>query len=74
MTAPHSEPGQVIYLPPGTRGSLIIARDAEAGGTTEGIAIPETGTLPWRGCKHEARLHPACRLPRPYPAMASVQK
>lgn len=52
VIAPHFESGQVIYLPPGTLGSLILARAAEKAGTAEGVAFAETGTLPWLVRKH----------------------
>ena len=45
--APHLSSGQVIYLPPGTFGSCVMARAiADAGGPHD-IAIAEAGTLPW---------------------------
>ena len=50
--APFFEPGQVIYLPPGTLGSLIFAFAAEKAGTAVGVAFAETGTLPWLVRKH----------------------
>ncbi|MBB93831.1 MAG: glycerol-3-phosphate dehydrogenase [Rhodobacteraceae bacterium] len=50
--APHLSAGQVIFLPPGTLGSMIFARAAEAAGTAQGVAFAETGTLPWLVRKH----------------------
>ncbi len=50
--APHLEPGQVVHLPPGTLGTLIFARAAEAAGTAQGVAFAESGTLPWLVRKH----------------------
>lgn len=45
--APHLASNQVIYLPPGTFGSYVMAREiADAGGPGD-IAIAEAGTLPW---------------------------
>lgn len=52
VVAPHLKPGQVIYFPPGTLGSLIFARAAHAAGTDRGVAFAETGTLPWLVRKH----------------------
>ena len=50
--APHLRPGQVVFLPPGTLGSLIFARAAKDAGTADGVAFAETGTLPWLVRKH----------------------
>lgn len=45
--APHLEDGQVVFCPPGTFGSYVMARIArEAGGARE-VAFAETGTLPY---------------------------
>ncbi|MRX50030.1 glycerol-3-phosphate dehydrogenase [Paracoccus sp. S-4012] len=50
--APHLRPGQVVHLPPGTLGTLIFARAAQAAGTAQGVAFAESGTLPWLVRKH----------------------
>ena len=50
--APHLKPGQVVHLPPGTFGTLVFARAAEAAGTVTGVAFAESGTLPWLVRKH----------------------
>ena len=50
--APHLVPGQVVFLPPGTLGSVVFARAAATAGTLEGVAFAETGTLPWLVRKH----------------------
>ncbi len=42
--APHLHDGQVVLLPPGTFGSFIFARAAQA---TPGVAFAESGTLPY---------------------------
>jgi opine dehydrogenase len=50
--APHAEDGQVVFLPPGTFGSYVMAkalRDAEAGAA---VTFAETGTLPYLTRKH----------------------
>jgi opine dehydrogenase len=50
--APHVEDGQVVFLPPGTFGSYVMAkalRDAEAGAA---VTFAETGTLPYLARKH----------------------
>lgn len=52
LLAPHLQPGQVVYMPPGTLGSLIFARAAHAAGTAKGVAFAESGTLPWLVRKH----------------------
>ena len=64
--APHLRDGQVLFLPPGTFGSYVMARAiADAGGAA--IAIAEAGTLPWlarkRGPREVAISARATRLP-----------
>ena len=45
--APHLRPHQVVFMPPGTFGTYVIATAvAEAGGTAE-ATYAEAGTLPW---------------------------
>jgi len=51
--APHLMPGQVVFLPPGTLGSILFDNAAKAVGTAEGVAFAETGTLPWLVRKHD---------------------
>lgn len=52
LLAPLLTDGQVVYLPPGTFGSYILAAAmAEAGNTAE-VAFAETGTLPYLARKH----------------------
>jgi opine dehydrogenase len=67
--APHLEPGQVVFMPPGTFGSYAMARMAEA----TGVLWAETGTLPYlarkRGPAEVAITVRAVRLPTGvYPA------
>lgn len=50
--APHLSDGQVIYIPPGTLGSVAMMREIRAAGSTADVAIGETGTLPWLTRKH----------------------
>lgn len=45
--APHLRAGQVVFLPPGTFGSYVMAQRAP-----QGVAFAETGTLPWLARKH----------------------
>ncbi len=47
VLGPLLTPGQVVFLAPGTLGTLILARHAPAG-----VAFAETGTLPWLARKH----------------------
>lgn len=54
VLAPHLLPGQVIFLPPGTLGTLVFANAAQAIGTAKGVSFAETGTLPWLARKHGA--------------------
>ena len=53
--APHLSDGQVIYLPPGTFGSYVMARVIRDSGQTARISIAETGTLPYLARKHGPR-------------------
>lgn len=50
--APHLAGGQVVFLPPGTFGSMIVAKAAWDAGNHADIACAETGTLPWLTRKH----------------------
>jgi opine dehydrogenase len=52
VVAPHLRAGQVVFMPPGTLGSLIFARAAQAAHTAKGVAFAESGTLPWLVRKH----------------------
>ncbi len=64
--APHLEPGQVVFCPPGTFGSFVMAKIARDAGAPE-IAFAETGTLPYlarkRGATEIAITMRAKRLP-----------
>ena len=51
VLGPLLAPGQVVFLPPGTLGSVILARHAPPG-----VAFAETGTLPWLARKHAPHL------------------
>lgn len=53
--APHLVDGQVVFLPPGTFGSFIMARLVRAAGQRADVAWAETGTLPYLARKHGAR-------------------
>lgn len=50
--APHLSDGQVIFLPPGTFGSVVMMKRLRAAGCTADVAFAETGTLPWLVRKH----------------------
>ena len=54
MLAPHLADGQVVFLPPGTFGSVLFAKTAQAAGNRAAVAYAETGTLPWLTRKHGA--------------------
>ena len=45
--APHLEDGQVVFLPPGTFGSFVMARIVREHGSRAEVAWAETGTLPY---------------------------
>ncbi len=49
---PHLADGQVVFLPPGTFGSVIFAKVAYEAGDRAKVAFAETGTLPWLTRKH----------------------
>jgi opine dehydrogenase len=48
----HLADGQVVFLPPGTFGSLLLAKTAWDSGNRADVAFAETGTLPWLTRKH----------------------
>jgi opine dehydrogenase len=50
--APHLADGQIILLPPGSFGSLVMDRVRRAHGNRAEIAFAETGTLPYLARKH----------------------
>jgi opine dehydrogenase len=50
LLAPHLEDGQVVFLPPGTFGSVLFAKALGRNGAK--VAFAETGTLPWLTRKH----------------------
>jgi opine dehydrogenase len=47
MLAPHLRDGQIVFLPPGTFGSVLMARIVREHGNRADLAFAETGTLPW---------------------------
>ena len=53
--APHLVDGQVLFLPPGTFGSFVMARSVCALGNRAEVAWAETGTLPYLARKHGVR-------------------
>jgi len=50
--APHLRDGQVVFLPPGTFGTIIFANAARNAGNCAAVSFAETGTLPWLTRKH----------------------
>lgn len=50
--APHLRDGQVVFLPPGTFGSYVMAELVRGTGQDAKVAWAETGTLPWLVRKH----------------------
>lgn len=52
LLAPHLADGQVVFLPPGTFGSMVFALAARRVGNCAVVAFAETGTLPWLARKH----------------------
>jgi len=47
LVAPHLSAGQVVFLPPGTFGSMIFAKAMRAAGNAADVNFAETGTLPY---------------------------
>ena len=52
--APHLADGQVAFLPPGTFGSVTMARRVRAAGSRADVLWAETGTLPYLARKRAA--------------------
>ncbi len=50
--APHLTSGQVVFLPPGTFGTYIMAKAMRDAGNDADVSFAETGTLPWLTRKH----------------------
>lgn len=50
--APHLAHNQVVFLPPGTFGSYMMAKAMKDAGNTADVSFAETGTLPWLTRKH----------------------
>ncbi|MER6988963.1 NAD/NADP octopine/nopaline dehydrogenase family protein [Saccharopolyspora hirsuta] len=50
--APLLADGQVVFLPPGTLGSVLFARAMADAGNSAEVAFAETGTLPYLARKH----------------------
>ncbi|MES2532285.1 MAG: NAD/NADP octopine/nopaline dehydrogenase family protein [Pseudomonadota bacterium] len=53
--AAHLVDGQVVFLPPGTFGSYVMAQAVRKAGSTADVAWAETGTLPYLARKHGDR-------------------
>jgi opine dehydrogenase len=53
--APHLQSGQVVFLPPGTFGSVVMSRIVRESGSRADVAWAETGTLPYLARKHGDR-------------------
>lgn len=54
--APHLRDGMVVYLPPGTFGTFVMARIVRESGNKADVAWAENGTLPWLCRKHGPNL------------------
>jgi opine dehydrogenase len=50
--APHVSDGQVVFLPPGTFGSYVMAKFLHDTGSRAEVTFAETGTLPYLTRKH----------------------
>ncbi|MCP5179966.1 MAG: NAD/NADP octopine/nopaline dehydrogenase family protein [Pseudomonadales bacterium] len=55
LMAPCFEDDQVVFLPPGTFGSVLFARAIRAAGNPARVCFGETGTLPYLTRKHGPR-------------------
>lgn len=76
--APHLQDGQVVFLPPGTFGSVVMAGVARQAGSRADVLYAETGTLPYlarrRGPDEIAITIRATRLPTGvYPAQRAEE-
>ena len=76
--SPHLSSGQVVFLPPGSFGSYVMAGIAHQAGSRAGLTYAETGTLPYlarkRGPADVAITIRAARLPTgAYPAKRSLE-
>lgn len=76
--APHLADGQVVFLPPGTFGSYVMAQTVRVLGSQADILWAETGTLPYLARKSGAAAvairSRAVRLPTGvYPAAGSAR-
>lgn len=54
LMAPHLVDGQVVYLPPGSFGSVVMAKAVRDSGNSAQVAYAEAGTLPYLARKHNA--------------------
>ncbi len=45
--APHLEDDQVVFMPPGTFGSYVMASTVAGAGGAQNVMFAEAGTLPW---------------------------
>jgi opine dehydrogenase len=52
LMAPHLVDGQVIFLPPGSFGSFLMAKAVYESGNKAKVAFAEAGTLPYLARKH----------------------
>lgn len=52
--APHLREGQVVFLPPGSFGAYVMAKEADMARAASEIAFAESGTLPYLTRKHGA--------------------
>ena len=52
LLAPHLADGQIVFLPPGSFGSVLFAKAARDADNRADAAFAETGTLPWLTRKH----------------------
>lgn len=54
--APHLVSGQVVFLPPGSLGSYLMAKIVQQEGNQQKVAFAEAGTLPYLTRKHGEHL------------------
>ena len=67
LLAPHLRAGQVVFMPPGSFGSYVMAKTVRAAGNRAELSFAEAGTLPWltrkAGAAQVAITARATRLP-----------
>jgi opine dehydrogenase len=84
--APHLKDGQVVFVPPGTFGSYLMAKQVRDSGNAADVSFGDAGTLPWlvrkqgdgstrittRTVRLPAGIFPACNSDHAFAAIEQV--